>query len=82
MHSSRMRTARPRIDHSARMWEGEVYDLSFLGQGGGPVRGRRHPPPRPTGAGHLPLDHVTYSMMHLVSPPPHPQLDRVSDRRL
>ena len=42
MHSSRMRTVRPCIDHSARIWGlvgWEVNDLSFLGDGGGLVQG-------------------------------------------
>ena len=59
-------------------WVGEVNDLSFLwgrwsGPGGGaPVkgvvvlsRGRYLPPPQTRS----PCDHVTYPMMHLVSPP-------------
>ena len=39
-------------------------------------------PPSPHQTRHLPpSDHVTYPMMHLMSPPP-PPLDRVSDTRM
>ena len=73
MHSSRMRTARPCIDRSACMWGaggGRSMTIPSFGGGGvvltrggvgegGPIQGGSPPP-----------DHVTYPMMHLVSPLP------------
>ena len=81
MHSSRMRTARPLTGVPICMLGGgPVQGVGVVQGGGGPVQGGWScpwgggggmvdlwPPPPP-------CEHVTYPMMHLVSPPPPPRV--------
>ena len=54
----------------------------LVGEGSDLVGGWGQEMSPPPGPNHLPHDHLIYCMMHLVSPPPSPYLDRVSDTRL